>query len=226
MSLPEAEIDWRDQVLPVSRRFEDPYYSLEDGLAETRHVFLAGNGLPARFRDGFAIAELGFGTGLNFLATWMAWIEHGLPGSFAFTSFEAFPMGKDDIARALSAFPEVSKQAEEMLDHWSCVLSGEPLYLGPARLWLVPGDARQTLPGWPGRADAWYLDGFSPARNPELWEPALMSHVADHSAPGATAATYTAAGFVRRGLAEAGFDVTRVAGYGRKRHMTLAKLTR
>ncbi|MEO0746057.1 MAG: tRNA (5-methylaminomethyl-2-thiouridine)(34)-methyltransferase MnmD, partial [Pseudomonadota bacterium] len=96
--------------------------------------------------------------------------------------------------------------------------------LGDVELTLITGDARQALPAWDGRADAWFLDGFSPAKNPELWGEALMAEVGRHTAPGGTAATYTAAGHVRRGLEAAGFTVDRVPGFGRKRHMTRAVL--
>ncbi|WP_299287664.1 tRNA (5-methylaminomethyl-2-thiouridine)(34)-methyltransferase MnmD [uncultured Tateyamaria sp.] len=210
-----AELDWRDGRVPVSRRFDDPYFSLDNGLAETRHVFLDGNGLPDRFVGGFHVAELGFGTGLNFLTTWAAWRAAGVDGTLRFTSFEAFPMAPNDMRTALAAFPEVAELAEAML-------SGVPME--GIELRVIKGDARATLPAWDGKADAWFLDGFSPAKNPELWGEALMQAVADHTAPGGTAATYTAAGFVRRGLEAAGFDVTRAPGFGRKRHMTIATL--
>ena len=214
-----AELEWRDGTVPVSRRFDDPYFSLDDGLAETRHVFLAGNDLPARFRDGFHVAELGFGTGLNFLTTWAAWRQAGIAGTLHFTSFEAFPMELEDTATALSAFPELAELAPLMLE---TLRSGAPME--GAALRVITGDAREMLPAWDGAADAWFLDGFSPAKNPELWGPELMADVARHTVPGGTAATYTAAGFVRRGLEDAGFNVTRVPGYGRKRHMTCATL--
>ena len=212
------QVEWREGGVPVSRLFDDPYFSLQDGLAETRHVFLDGNGLPARFSEGFAIAELGFGTGLNLLATALAWGAAGLDGRLCYTSFEAFPMPVADMARALAAFPEAAAAAGPLLAAWG---RGERRFdLGPLAVEVIEGDARQTLPRWPGRAAAWYLDGFSPARNPELWGEDLLAEVARHSAPGGTFATYTAAGFVRRGLQAAGFQVERRAGYGRKRHMS------
>lgn len=217
----QARLSWRDDSVPVSDQFDDPYFSIQDGLAETGHVFLAGNGLPARFRPGFRIAELGFGTGLNMLAAWRAWEQSGQPGALRFTSFEAYPMVPADMARALKAFPAVAPWAERFLAAWPGCGACD---LGSLQLEVIEGDARMSLPGWTGRADAWFLDGFSPAKNPELWEPALMAEVAAHTAPGGTAATYTAAGFVRRGLETAGFEVTRTPGYGRKRHMTEAVL--
>jgi len=219
MPAQQAILDWRNGLVPVSARFDDPYFSLENGLAETRHVFLGGNDLPARFRDGFRIAELGFGTGLNVLATVQAWIDSGTRGRLHLTSFEAFPMAAADMARALAAFPALAALAAPLLEMIGQGAT-ECCFPAGATLRLVIGDARQTLPAWEGQADAWYLDGFSPAKNPELWQPDLLEAVAAHTAAAGTVATYSAAGHVRRALAEAGFQVTRQPGYGRKRHMT------
>ncbi|WP_375262447.1 tRNA (5-methylaminomethyl-2-thiouridine)(34)-methyltransferase MnmD [Palleronia sp.] len=210
-------LDWRDGV-PISRAFDDPYYSLQDGLAETHHVFLAGNDLPARFQAGFHVAELGFGTGLNCAATLQAWREDGAEGPLRYTSFEAFPLTPDAMACALAAFPALGQAAEDVV---AAVADDGPADL---HLTVVEGDARGTLSAWADRADAWFLDGFAPARNSALWAPELLNEVARHTAPGGTFATYTAAGQVRRDLAEAGFVVERVAGYGRKRHMTRGRL--
>ena len=215
-------LDWRDGIVPVSRRFDDPYFSLADGLAETRHVFLAGNGLPGRLRDGFHVAELGFGTGLNLLALWLCWQGVGAPGVVQFTSFEAYPLTAEEMARALAAFPEAAAVAGPMLAQWSA--GARVIDLPGLRAEVIVGDARETLHAWAGVADAWFLDGFSPAKNPELWSEGLMQAVAAHTAPGGTFATYTAAGHVRRALAEAGFAVERRAGHGRKRHMTTGVL--
>ncbi|WP_246849485.1 tRNA (5-methylaminomethyl-2-thiouridine)(34)-methyltransferase MnmD [Rubellimicrobium arenae] len=214
-----APIDWREDI-PVSRRFDDPYFSLQGGLEETRHVFLAGNDLPARFRPGFRILELGFGTGLNFLVTLRAARAAQVAGPVHYTSFEAFPMSPEDRARALAAFPGIASEAAELAQ----ALRGPgPWTFGPLTLTIVEGDARATLPAWPGPADAAYLDGFSPAKNPEMWEPALLHAVAAKLAPGGRLATYTAAGHVRRALAEAGLTVERRPGFGTKRHMTTAR---
>ncbi len=213
----QAELDWRAGV-PVALRFDDPYYSLEDGLAEARHVFLTGNGLPGRFRPGFHIAELGFGTGLNLLAAWNAWRQAGVEGPLRFTSFELYPLAPADMARALARFPELSRLAGELLAGLSG--TGWP----DLELEIIGGDARQSLPAWRGRADAWFLDGFAPAKNPELWEPGLLAEVARHTVPRGSAATYSAAGDVRRALAAAGFTVERRRGFARKRHMTAAVL--
>jgi tRNA U34 5-methylaminomethyl-2-thiouridine-forming methyltransferase MnmC len=211
-------LDWRDGVIPVSRRFDDPYFSLHDGLAETRHVFLAGNDLPARLRPGFQVAELGFGTGLNLLALHIA--NPGLP--IRFTSFEAFPLDAADIARALEHFPEAKAVADPFLAAWA--EGRQQFQIGAVSAEIILGDARQTLAEWPNSADCWFLDGFSPAKNPELWAPDLMAEVARHTAPHGTFATYTAAGHVRRALADAGFAVNRLPGHGRKRHMTAGVL--
>lgn len=206
-----ADLDWRDGAIPVSRRFDDPYFSLNGGLAETRHVFLAGNDLPARLRPGFHVAELGFGTGLNLLA-----LARLATCPVRFTSFEAFPMSEGELARAHAAFPELADLAAGLRAGWAA----RHFTLGMVEARIIEGDAREALPGWQGRADAWFLDGFSPARNPELWGADLMAEVARHTAPGGSFATYTAAGHVRRALAAAGFEVARAPGFAGKRHMS------
>jgi tRNA U34 5-methylaminomethyl-2-thiouridine-forming methyltransferase MnmC len=218
-SFDAAPLTWADGGVPVSVRFDDPYFSLQGGLAETAHVFLAGNGLPGRLEDGFRIAELGFGTGLNLLATAQAWAG---PGRISYTSFEAYPMAAADMARALAVFPEVAGLAAELVELWGT--GRREFGLGQLDVRVVEGDAAVTLPDWDGVADAWYLDGFSPAKNPELWSDVMMAQVARHTAPGGTFATYTAAGHVRRALEVAGFAVERRPGFGRKRHMTAGVL--
>lgn len=200
-----AKLRWEDGV-PVSEAFDDPYYARSDGLAESRHVFLAGNRLEARFAGavGFHLAELGFGTGLNLCAALIAWRALAAPGAvLRYTAFERYPMAEADRARALARWPEATGVA-----------------LGAdVDLEVIGGDARQAVPAWEGAADAWFLDGFAPARNPEMWEPALLAAVFQRTVPGGTCATYSAAGAVRRGLQAAGFDVARVPGFGTKREM-------
>ncbi len=207
---------WRDGDLPEAAAFGDPYFSRDGGLEEARHVFLAGNGLPDRLRAGFHVAELGFGTGLNLAALWLAWRAAGCRGAIRYTGFEAFPLPAPDLARALAAFPEAAPLAPDLGELSATGRLDRPGL--SAR--LIPGDARETLPAWDGIADAWFLDGFAPAKNPELWGGRLMAAVAARTAPGGTFATYSAAGHVRRALAAAGFTVTRAPGFGRKRHMT------
>ena len=208
-------LDWREGGIPVSRRFDDPYFSLNGGLDETRHVFLAGNDLPARLHSGFHVAELGFGTGLNLLA-----LAQVASVPVRFTSFEAFPMTLDELTRAHAAFPALADLAAELRAGWP----QRRFAVGQVQAEVIMADARAALPAWPDRADAWFLDGFSPAKNPELWGDDLMAQVAAHTAPGGTFATYTAAGHVRRALASAGFAVTRVPGFAGKRHMSRGQL--
>ena len=213
----QTDLSWRGEV-PVSAQFDDPYFSAHDGLAETSHVFHAGNGLPGRFTPDFQIAELGFGTGLNLLATTALWQATGQSGTLNFTSFEAFPLPVSVMTRALAQFPTLSPLAEIFLPQWE---GGErQIALPGVQVTIVHGDARETLPQWSGRADAWFLDGFSPARNPELWSDALLMQVAAHTCPKGTFATYTAAGHVRRALQAAGFQVSRIPGHANKRHMS------
>ncbi|MEX3017359.1 tRNA (5-methylaminomethyl-2-thiouridine)(34)-methyltransferase MnmD [Gymnodinialimonas hymeniacidonis] len=220
MDQDQQKIEWRGAV-PVSTRFDDPYFSLDDGLAETRYVFLEGNDLPGRFTDGFHVAELGFGTGLNFLATLQSWRAAGMAGVLHFTSFEAFPMPMGDLTHALAAFDELPT---EVLT--SAIGPDLPPQIeGPDfTLSIIQGDARETLPAWDGKADAWFLDGFAPAKNPDMWSAELMAEVGRRTAPGGTFATYTAVGYVRRALDAAGFDLERIPGFGRKRHMTKGRL--
>ncbi|SFR33460.1 tRNA (5-methylaminomethyl-2-thiouridine)(34)-methyltransferase MnmD [Litoreibacter janthinus] len=216
MSDQTAQLEWRDGTIPVSIKFDDPYFSLAGGLEETRHVFLSGNDLPARYCDGFKIAELGFGTGLSMLTALQAFTGDG---TLHFTSFEAYPMTRADMEAALKAFPNLDPSP--LLDHWpNTIIRTDRLHAD-----IIIGDAREMLPKWTGKANAWFLDGFSPAKNPELWAPDLMAEVGAHTAPNGTFATYTAAGHVRRSLTEAGFEVERIKGFGRKRHMSIGRKT-
>jgi tRNA U34 5-methylaminomethyl-2-thiouridine-forming methyltransferase MnmC len=212
------ELSWHDDRIPVAAAFGDPYFSLDGGLAETRHVFLNGNGLPERLCDGFHVAELGVGTGLNLIALSIAAATKGVTAQYP--GFEAFPMAPADITRALQAFPEAAAIAPLLTAQWG----GDSIILPGVTATILPGDARITLPAWDGRADAWFLDGFAPAKNPELWGDHLMQQVALHTAPNGTFATYTAAGHVRRALTAAGFTVERRPGFGRKKHMTAGHL--
>ncbi len=221
MTNQHAELEWRDGKVPVSVRFDDPYFSLDDGLAETRHVFLVGNDLPARFCDGFHVAELGFGTGLNLLTAWQAFCQAGVAGRLHFTSFEAFPMTRHEAETALSHFPALSDLTQPVLEAWqqdSFEIETPDLYAQ-----IIVGDAREMVSQMAQKADAWFLDGFSPAKNPELWDAQLMADVGKQTNQSGSFATYTAAGHVRRALQEAGFEVERVSGFGRKRHMSVGR---
>ena len=215
---PDAKLRWEDGDVPVSERFADPYYSRTDGLAESCHVFLDGNDLAARFRSAtstFHIAELGFGTGLNMLAAVALWRRISPAAQLRLTSFEAYPLRRGDMARALSRWPELAGIARELLAAWPA----SRIELSGVELTIVEGDVAGTLTHWNGQADAWFLDGFAPSRNPEMWSPEVLRAVAGSTARGGTFATYSAAGFVRRGLQAAGFEVAKRPGFGSKREM-------
>ncbi|MEZ5870566.1 MAG: tRNA (5-methylaminomethyl-2-thiouridine)(34)-methyltransferase MnmD [Nitratireductor sp.] len=215
--------DWRDNDLPVSRLFDDPYFSAADGRAETAHVFVGGNRLPSRWPDmqHCLIAELGFGTGLNFLETVSQWRAYRPAGArLSFVSFEQYPMSAHDIGRALSRWRELDGLSTRLLQVWQPEFEIiETDFADDIALTVFMSDANIRLPQLQFQADAWYLDGFSPAKNPQMWNAPLLAEVFRHTAPDATFATYSAAGQVRRDLQAAGFEVTREPGFGTKREM-------
>ena len=224
-----AHLTFNVDQMPVSEAYGDVYHSAAGGHAQARHVFLAGNGLPGRWRGraGFVILETGFGFGLNFLATWLAW--QGDPQrceTLHFISLEKHPFAAADLALAQTAWPEFALLAEELRGHWPALEAGEhrlEFEAGRVRLTIVLGDAVETLPRLKTPVDAFYLDGFSPARNPELWSPALCRSLARLAVGGATLATWSVAGSVRQALAAAGFAVARRAGFAGKRHMLVGR---
>jgi tRNA 5-methylaminomethyl-2-thiouridine biosynthesis bifunctional protein len=220
---PHADIAWTDGEPPRSRTYGDVYFSRDDGLAEARAVFLAGCDLPDAWagRRTFTVAELGFGTGLNIVALLDLWrrTRHA-SGCLSVFSVEAHPMAADEARRALAAWPEVSDCAAMLVEQWPRPTRGFHRIDFPAlgaTLDLATMEAGEALAAWSGRADAWFLDGFSPALNPAMWRPELLALIAARSAPSARLATYTVASAVRRGLAEVGFEVERKPGFGRKR---------
>lgn len=225
-----AEIDWKDGA-PRSALFGDIYFS-GDGPAETVHVFLAGNGLPARFENAarFSIGELGFGTGLNFLVAWDAFLKAKKPAGarLDFYSVEAFPLNADDLAKAHDCWPALAPLSEKLRRQWPPLFSGfHRLALGDGvTLTLFIGDALAGLRQTEASIDAWFLDGFAPDRNPEMWGPELMRELARVTAPQGTFATFTVAGAVRRALADAGFALEKTPGYGRKREMLAGRIDR
>jgi tRNA U34 5-methylaminomethyl-2-thiouridine-forming methyltransferase MnmC len=225
-----ADIVWHEGDMPYSPRFDDHYYSRDDGRAECAHVFLAGNGLPERWqaRRSFTIAELGFGTGLNVAETWRRWRIAREPGAtLDIVSFERFPLPRDAMATALARWPELAEEAVGLAAAWPSRPPADDVAVAldaQTRLTVLIGDAMEGLARWTGRADAWFLDGFAPSRNPEMWSAELMRLVARKTAPGGTFATYSAAGWVRRNLAAAGFDVEKRPGHGGKRDMTRGTL--
>ncbi len=222
---------WGEDGLPRSGRFGDVYFSSDDGLAETRAVFLTGCGLPEAWagRRRFVVGELGFGTGLNIAALLDLWSRHRPAGGrLNIFSIEAFPVSRDDAARALGRWPELAPVAERMLAQWPGRANGfhrlDLPELG-ATLDLAVMDVERALEQWTGRADAWFLDGFAPATNPQMWSQPVFDRIAAASAPGARVATFTVAGIVRRGLQAAGFAVEKQPGHGRKRERLEALLS-
>ncbi|MEO0450650.1 MAG: tRNA (5-methylaminomethyl-2-thiouridine)(34)-methyltransferase MnmD [Pseudomonadota bacterium] len=228
---PRPNLTWKDDGTPVDPRIDDVYYSVEDGLAETRAVFLNGCGLPDRWeeRRQFTIAELGFGTGLNFLATWQMWRAHRrADGWLHFVSFEGFPLEAEDIERALQPWPELNDLTAQLVRAWPPRAKGIRHITWPDErlsLTLHIGLIEETLPQSQFRADAWFLDGFSPAKNSAMWADTLWPLIAERSAEHARAATFTVAGAVRRGLASVGFEVYKRPGHGRKRERLEAMLS-
>lgn len=221
---------WTEDGAPRSGRFDDVYFSREDGLAESRAVFLAGCDLPQAWagRRAFTVAELGFGTGLNIVALLDLWHRHRpVGGRLRLFSIEAYPLRRDEAERALAAFPEVAEAARALLDRWPDPVPGfhrlDLPELG-AVLDLAIGPVDWALGQWMGRADAWFLDGFAPSTNPGMWSPTVFDAIAARSAPGARVATFTVAGVVRRGLADRGFAVEKRPGHGRKRERLEARL--
>lgn len=218
-----ARLDW-DADAPRSVFFDDIYFS-GDGAAEAEHVFLHGNGLGARFGAArrFAIGELGFGTGLNFLATWRLWDETAKPEGalLSYFSVEKFPMGADDLQRAHHAWPALGSRAARLRALLPPPVRGVHM-LAPApdiRLILAYGEARDMLAGAEAGVDAWFFDGFSPAKNPDMWRTDIFAEAARLSRPGATFATFTVAGDVRRAAVSAGFSIEKRPGFGRKKEM-------
>lgn len=219
-----ARLDWHDGDMPYSRLFDDHFYCRDDGRLECGHVFLAGNDLPRRWqRPGlFRIGELGFGTGLNLCETWRQWRESAPKGAaLHFTSFERLPMARADMARALAHWPEIAAERQALADMWPDAPAGriELALDARVRLTVVCGSALDSLSAADSACDAWYLDGFAPSRNPDMWSAELMAEVFRLTAPGGRFATYAAAGFVRRNLAAAGFIVERRPGFAGKREM-------
>lgn len=223
-------LDWTPDGQPRSRQFGDVYFSAADGLAESRAVFLEGCGLPHAWqgRRHFVVCELGFGTGLNVVALLDLWQKtRPAGGVLNIFSIEAFPISATDAARALSHWPELADISGPLIGRWPPQIPGRhrvDLAEFGAILDVAVLDVAEGLTDWTGRADAWFLDGFSPALNPEMWSDEVLALVAARSAPGATAATFTVAGQVRRGLAAAGFAVEKRPGHGRKRERLTARL--
>ncbi len=214
--------------MPYSPQFGDHFYCQTDGRLECGHVFLAGNGLPEgwKTKQNFAIGELGFGTALNFCETWRQWKElRNADSHLHFTSFELYPMDRASIDRALSHWPELDAERAVLTELWPDNPQGKvELQLdAQTTLTVVCGPALENVGCHETTFDAWFLDGFAPSRNPDMWSPELMSAVFEKTGDDGSFATYAAAGFVRRNLQAAGYVVERRPGFAGKREMLCGK---
>ncbi len=221
----QATIEWRDG-LPYSPAFGDIYFSSENGLLETEHVFIQGNALNSRWQaladDTFTIIETGFGTGLNFLCVCRHWLEYAPANAVLnFISVEKYPLSLQDMQTALAHWHSLHTVADALIANYANLLETGKITLfdGRIQLQVMFGDASACLGNTDTQADAWFLDGFAPSKNPDMWQPALFEHMTRLSHLHTTFATFTSAGVVRRGLAAAGFTVIKKPGYGRKREM-------
>jgi tRNA 5-methylaminomethyl-2-thiouridine biosynthesis bifunctional protein len=245
-SLELASLEWDTEGQPLSSQFGDVYFSKANGLEETRHVFLKHNQLSERWAalgdtDIFTIAETGFGSGLNFLAAWQLWLTTAPAlAQLHFVSVEKFPLKKSDLIRALALWPELNELTEQLVaDYPMFVSTGfHRLHFqdGRIKLTLIIDDAAQgftkllatTHPLYSAagiKVDAWFLDGFAPSKNPQMWSNELFACICNLSKPGTTAATFSAAAIVKNGLRKSGFEIQKVAGFGRKREMVKAIYT-
>ncbi|MEM6780529.1 MAG: bifunctional tRNA (5-methylaminomethyl-2-thiouridine)(34)-methyltransferase MnmD/FAD-dependent 5-carboxymethylaminomethyl-2-thiouridine(34) oxidoreductase MnmC [Pseudomonadota bacterium] len=212
---------------PVSKHFDDVYFSADNGLAETHHVFIEGNALPTAWQgvERFVIGETGLGTGLNFLAAWKLFEETADQNAqLHFVSFEKFPLGADDIRQALMPFAdELGDYIDRFLEAYPILIPGFHRVSVSDRVFLtlIFDDINEAIPQLDAAVDCWFLDGFTPAKNPEMWTDTVFENMARLSASGASFATFTAAGDVKRGLQAAGFEVQKADGYGRKRDMLI-----
>ncbi|SBW82067.1 tRNA 5-methylaminomethyl-2-thiouridine biosynthesis bifunctional protein MnmC [Pseudomonas veronii 1YdBTEX2] len=220
-----AQLDWDDQGRPHSRVFDDVYFSDQSGLEETRYVFLEQNRLQARFAalpagGRLVIGETGFGTGLNFLCAWQLFEQHAVAGArLHFVSVEKYPLSHADLQRALLLWPELQPFAAQLLAQYIAIHPGfQRLVLdnGRVTLTLLIGDALEQLPQLDAQIDAWFLDGFAPAKNPDMWTAELFAELARLAAPGSTISTFTSTGWVRRLINAAGFKMKRTPGIGHK----------
>jgi tRNA 5-methylaminomethyl-2-thiouridine biosynthesis bifunctional protein len=219
----QNKINWQDGV-PFSEQFGDVYFSTESGLEESNHVFLDGNNLKQRWQkltSDFTVIETGFGTGLNFFAAWDLWRKSSPSRKLHYLSIEKYPLSADDIAKSANLWPLLAPYIKEFCAGYphdfnqNCVLH----LSDNITLELLFCDARDALTQITTKADAWFLDGFSPAKNPDMWNDNLYQHMAQLTKSGGTFSTFTCAGAVRRGLQEAGFTVEKVKGFGKKRTM-------
>lgn len=226
MNKQHAKLEWRDN-LPYASEYQDVYFSTDSGLAETEYVFLAHNQLKSRWeklaQTHFSICETGFGTGLNFLCAWQLWRETAPNDArLDFISTEKHPLTLKDLKQALSLWPQLEDLNCQLIQQYPCVTEGWHRMMfdnGRVSLTLLIGDVKDTLPLLTGKVDAWFLDGFSPAKNPDMWQSSLFEQMATRAKATTTFATFTSASVVRRGLENVGFQVSKSPGFGKKREM-------
>lgn len=228
---PERQsLEWQDGQ-PYSSLFGDVYFSRASGLQETHYVFLQQNRLRERFSSlqsfRFTIGETGFGTGLNFLCTWRLWDECApTTAVLHFVSTELYPLSRQELSQSLALWPELAEFAARLLEQYNRLTPGwNQLNFGKVRLTLLIGDADSLLSQVRGLVDAWFLDGFAPSRNPDMWRVELLREIARLSHDATTFATFTSASAVRRGMAEVGFEVEKIKGHASKREMLRGRFT-
>lgn len=220
---PDIEMRGEYGGVPYSRHYADKYFSEIDGWAESKAIYFRANDLPARWqgKNDFCVGELGFGSGLNFLMTYKAWQDDPQrPSQLYYVAIERAPVSIDIIRQIGHNWPALAPYAEELIAQFPGDKLGNhslSFAKGAVRLLLSHGAADAVLSQWDQRVEAWYLDGFAPSRNPSLWDDHLFKLVARNSAEGATLASFTAAGAVRRGLQAAGFKISKQAGFAGKR---------
>ena len=235
--LETPKLNWGEDGAPHSEKFDDVYFDKDAGLEEKRYVFLQNNHLNERWKnlssaqpcqDHFTIAETGFGTGLNFLCAWKAFLEDApTDTTLHFVSVEKFPLTKDMLTNALTMWPSLKEYSQQLIAHYPELTHGFhriELAQGRIQLTLWFGEAEEGFAALNASVDAWFLDGFAPSKNPEMWTPNLFKHIHRLSHQGTTCATFTAAGIVRRGLKDVGFEVRKVKGFGQKREMVVGEL--
>jgi tRNA 5-methylaminomethyl-2-thiouridine biosynthesis bifunctional protein len=221
-----SALEWRNGQ-PYSQTFDDVYFSTDNGISETNHVFIEQNQLQNSFesltQNQFTIIETGFGTGLNFLVASALWLANGpAHAQLCFYSIEKYPLNLTDLSRAHGLWPQFSSISSELLDQYQTLKSGTNHFSiagGRIKLELHIADIALALPNLTKTADAWFLDGFAPAKNAEMWSTEVFTHIERLSQTNTTFATFTSAGLVRRGLQAVGFKVEKLAGFGKKREM-------
>jgi tRNA 5-methylaminomethyl-2-thiouridine biosynthesis bifunctional protein len=229
-----AQLEWSDGT-PVSTQFQDVYFNKDNGSDESGYVFLEGNNLKHRWKnlssDHFSIAETGFGTGLNFLCAWDLWLNNSQAHQHLhFLSVERFPLDKKNLVQALSLWPQFQPLIDVLLDNYPALINGwHTLHLknpletgGQVVLHLFLGDVHDWLPQINGDIDAWFLDGFTPSRNVDMWSETLFLQIARLTPFNGTVATFTAASKIQYCLKACGFNVSKRKGYGKKREMIMA----